>query len=675
MECVRLINWCLERSRTGLDEKWLVRFEDDGRYQEFFSEVHRPLLNKCETVDAAIKTVFRSHDRPIPYHPIDITINESDGRIHSYVPRHNDWENLADIPNLVNIADEINLVSVIIKKQQQPTGDLMNKARLSVLKEKGFFVKATPKKLHDITELLTALTNVKPLNTVVKEQHRGVLSTQNLSARETLFFLKDHASRTGRAKETLTVYRLHMNRAFAKTALKIIYTELLTEKQRHESPPVLPQSGYCVSIPNSFIRFVFFTDETQVNAHPLERLFFEQYYTVPCETGPFNASCAENVSRIFSRMSPPRDTNPTTAHAGVRGEKASSVALVDTRRGTDSEGKIAVFDYAMFYPYVLCVSMGSPSYERRVLHMAATRRLLTGVKSMYTKEIGVLKLVRGSLYDSMFDLSVIILNTLVHMCKQTGLQVVLNQTDSVTVRVPPSVMQATGGSLQQLASDLQRMVRTQHPTFGSELKLEREGTSMIVFNANKHILYDGQQRVHSTGFESKTFCPAMARTINETTLNKDQSLQLLCLPDSPSGGGQSTSLSSFVSQKLREHTAVKADLACRSYGLPFALLPFVVHVQPGEDGLFTAMPTLYRTCPQYCKDNALTMPTFDSFMSSLKIMAGTTIKHLDNEQTKRVLKSIFAENMGMVRWRLVKEQLLDQFVMDTVRFLTGGQLA
>lgn len=681
MECVRLINWCIENIGGRLNEKWLLRVESDGSYREILSEVHRPLLNKSGSMSAAVNALSACHDRPIPYHAIDILISEEHGRIHSYWPKHNDWEDLGDISALANIAPEIRLVTVIVKEQEKSAGATLHQARCSALADRRFFTRETSKKPHDVAESLTYLTGVRPLRLVVNEKHCGTLETQSLSALETLEFLKDHASRTGQEKETLTVYRLHMNRNFALVALKVICAEILTEKQRTDSEPWWSETGY-VFMPNSFFRFIFFTDGAQADVCPIERLFFEQYFTVPCETGGYNASCAENVTHVFSGMVSLAGGEQTIIDVAIRREASSLAGMmerepVDASEGVSGEGKIAVFDYKMFYPYVMYVSAESPAYKRRVLHMATALSLVPGLKKVYVKELGMLGIVRKQLYDNMRALSLIILSSLIGACESTGLRVIFTQTDSVTVRVPPSVMQANGGSLEQLASVLQQIVRGQHPTFLSQLKVEREGTNMIVYNSNKHILYDGEQVVHRTGLDAKTFCPAMSRTIQEATRNKKQILQLLCSSSAQidtSMEGYSTFLRTFVSDKLTEHAMTKRDLVCESYSLPMPLLTQILHVQPGEDGMFTTKPPLYLVLSQYRADNAITLPTIGAFMSSLLQTTDITSKHLDHENTKRVLGMVFTENMGMIRWRLVLEELIEHFVAKTVSFLAGGRL-
>jgi hypothetical protein len=689
MGCVRLVNWCIEGCGGGrLNENWLVRVENDGSYREILSEVHRPLLDKCEYMADAINAVSISHDRPIPYHLIDIVISQEDGRIHSYAPKHKEWEDLADIPRLVNIADEVRLVSVIIKEQEQATGPRLSQARASVIGNRCFFTSGTSKKTHDVAEQLTFLTDVRPRSVVVTEQHRGKLSTQHLSARKTLELLQAHALHARLEKtKTLTVYRLHLNKQFARAALRVICEKILTEKQLANSEPWWWSETGDVFLPTPAFRFVFFTDGAQADVCPTERLFFEQYFTVPCEIGSYDASCAKNVAHVFSRMVPLPDTKQTDAmEVDTPGQPApraaSSIIMddgnVDASAGQmDVEANIAVFDYEMFNAYVMYVSAESPAYQRRVLHMEAARPFVSGLKNMYVKEIGMLALVRRPLYNRMRALCLAILGSLVNACKQIGLRVVLTQTDSVTVCVPPPIMQANGGSLDRLASVLQQIVTARHRTFRSNLKVERQGTSMIVYGRNKHILYDGDHVVHRTGFESKTFCPAMSRVIEEATSNRGQALQLLCSSDSQiktGENGYSTYLRTFVSGRLGEHAVEKTDLVCESYSLPMPLFVHVLHVQQGEDGLFATLPSLYRVLPEYSADNRGTMPTVKSFMSSLNMSTGMDTKHLDHANIKRVLEAIFTENMGMIRWRLVREELVQHFVLKTISFLTGGRL-
>lgn len=704
MERVRLVNWCIERSSERLNEKWLVR-TGQGIYKELLNEMHRPQLDTCLTIADAINAVSASHDRPIPYHLIDVEIDKEDGRIHKYAPVHDDWEDVEDIPILAKIAGEIRVVSVIVREQELPMGSFLNKARCSLLLDKSFVTQGTSKKPHDVAERLTRETGVHPVRLAVSEQHRRRRSTQSLSGRETLEFLKAHASRTGKDRDTLTVYKLHMNKHFARVALMVICAEILTKQQRTWSnyEPWWSEMGY-VFMPNPFFRFIFFTDSTQADACPLERLFFEQYYSVPCEIGGYSASNATNVTHVFSRMVPSKDQSPMDVDGEAtmalspdqsckKGKKRQYVrykiegrdcllplqgsAVAMEKKALDaSEGNIAVFDYTMFYPHVMSVAAKSPAYSRRVSHMAASLAIIPGLKKLYVKELGILALVRQPLYNRMHALALAILRSLVHACKQIGLGLITTQTDSVTVHVPPAVMQANGGSLEQVASTLQQIVRAHHPAFLSELKLERQGTSMIFYNSHKHILYDGEQVVHRTGINAKTFCPAMSKSIQEATEHRTQALELLCSgqPDA-SLEGYNTALRTFVSDKLREHAVEKADLVCKSYSLPMPLLAHILHVKPGDDGLFTTVPPFYLTLSQYRADNALTMPTIEAFMSSLHQTSGINSKHLDPEKMKRTLTAIYTENTGqMIRWRLVFEELIEYFAMKTVSFLSGGRL-
>lgn len=667
MECVRLINWCIEATREELIEKWLVRGETDRSYREIISEVHRPLLKKSSSVIAAIEAVSRSHNRPIPYHPMDIVINQEDGRIHSYKPKHNDWQDLTDITTLVSIAEEITLVTAIVKKQEQPTTVNMNKARNHVLGEKCFFRKGASKKTYHVAERLTFLTGVKPICLTVNEQHHGKISSQSLSAKETIFFLMGHASSANKEKRTLTIYRLHMNRAFAQTVLEVICREVLTSTAK----PFWSKTDY-VYMPNPFFRFVFIVDEADTDVCPIARLFLEQYFAFPCDTGVYNASCADNVAYIFSRMVPLEPEEQMSEEEDMNEEPISPAALVDckgvdARKWTDDGSRIAVLDYTMFYPYVMCVTTQSPVYQSRVLHMTAARSIVPSLKKVYVKELGMVGLLRKPLYGRMRGLFLAILDTLIKSCKHVGIQVILTQTDSVTLRVPMSVMQANGGSLDQLASVLQQMVRAQYPDFTSELKLEREGNSMIVFGPNKHILYDAETIVHCTGMSSKTFCTAMSRTIEEATSNMTQACQLTCSSDPQS------ELQTFVSRTLRNHAQDKTNMACKSYSLPQHVFTYILHVQPGEDGMFTTMPNLYLVVPQYKADNASTMPTITSFHSYTK-MAKVDTRQLHDKDIKAVLATVFTESMGMIRWKLIQNELIEYFVSETVTFLRGGRL-
>lgn len=672
METVRLINWCIEKTHEGLAEKWLVRLEKDATYREIISETNSHLLKACRSIEEATNTVVASHNRPIPYHPIDIVSSGEDGRIHAFTPKHKNWENQTDIPTLVKIAQEIRLVTVIVKEQKQPSAEQMNKARLSVINDPSFFSTPTSKNHHHVAEKLTSVTGVKPTELLVTEQYAGTHSTKSLSAMETLLFLKDHALRSHRQKDTLTVYRLHMNKAFARVAQTVICAEILTGKQAIQSKPWWSDKGY-VFMPNTFFRFVFFIDEAQANLCPIQRLFLEQYFTVPCESGVYNATCAENVSHIFSRMVPLVAGEQTTMETmEPEGGNLTPDAIVtkdkvDAYQATHGEPMIAVFDYKMFYPYVMHISTESPAYQSRVLHMDKARDLVPALKQVYVKEIGMLGLVRQPLYNRMYDLSLIILDTLKDVCKQTGLQVILTQRDSVTVKVPNTVLQANLNSLNAIASVLQQKVMEKHPTFLSELKLERWGTTMICYGPNKHILYDGENLVHRTGFQAKTFCPAMSKTIEEITSNRTQAIELLCsLPPQKN-------MKNFVSNKLREHAVKKTDLVCQSYGLPLPLLLHVLHVEPGKNGLFTDRPPIYLALTKYNADNEQTRPTIQSFMAQIK-MTGTGNRYLDHDKTKRVVETVFSEKMGMIRWGLVCEELREYFAMKTVSFLTGGRL-
>lgn len=671
---MRLINWCIDKDNDRLSEKWLVRLENGGSYREMICEVHRVLLNKCFSPSEAINAVSLSHNRPIPYHPIGIEIGVEDGRIYAYTPKHNDWEDLADITSLVNIAGEIKLLTVIVTKQEQPTGESMNNARSAVINNPVFCCKRTAKKSHDVAAMLTFLTQVKPTELVVTEQHGGPLGTRTLSAKETLDFLKAHASHAYKERATLTVYKLHMNKRFAHAAMQVITSEILTEKQRTIVQPWWSEEGY-VFMPNPFFRVVFFTDPNHVEACPLERLFLEQYFTVPCESGGYNASCSKNVTHIFSRMVPSISDNQTAMKKGGLENSEEFQATMSNReeaRVTPTIPgicKIAVFDYKMFYPYVLCVLAGSLAYRSRVSHMAAARILVPALKSVYTKELGMLALVRQPLHGNMLALAETILGSLVKACQHLGIQVLLTQTDSVTVRVSSTVIQACGGSMEHLGLVLQQKVRVQHPTFLSELKLERQGTNMIMYGPNKHILYDGEQVVHRTGFHAKTFCPAMSCTILDATDNMSRAKLLLCTSD------QNTPLTMFVSKKMKEYTHGRKDLLCDSYGLPLPLLIHALHVQPGDNGMLSNMPHLYLALSQYRADNEQTMPTLRYFTNSLNAGTITPLKnkHLDPELAKRAVESIFTEKMGMIRWSLVLEGLIEHFVMKSVSFLIGGR--
>lgn len=666
-----MINWCIEKTDKGLVQKWLVRLEKDATCREIISETNNLLLKTCRTTEEAINAVVASHDRPIPYHPIDIVMSEEDGRIHAFSPKYNNWENHADIPTLVKIAQEIRLVTVIVKEQEQPSGEKMEKARDSVLKDPSFFSTSTSKNHHNMAETLTTVTGVKPTELLVTEQHAGAISTNSFSALETLMFLKAHASHAHQQKDTLTVYRMHLNKPFARVAQTVICAEILTVQQAIQSKPWWSNRGY-VFIPNPFFRFVFSADEAQANSCPIQRLFLEQFFTVPCELGVYNATCSENVLSIFSRMVPLMAGEQTTMKTLESDEEIlAPPAIVDkdnvyASHAIHHEAKIAVFDYKMFFPYLMYITAESPAYQSRVLHMAKAREIVPDLKQVYVKEIGMLGLVRKRLYNRMYDLSHIILGTLKNVCKQTGLKVILTQTDSVTVKVPATVLHANRDSLNVLASVLQQKVMKQHPTFLSELQLERWGTRMIYYGPNKHILYDGENLVHRTGLHAITFCPAMSKTIADATSSMTQAIKLLC--SSPH-----TNMHKFVSNKLREHSVKKTDLACLSYSLPLPHLLRVLHVHPGKNGLFTDMLPLYLVLTTYLADNKQTMPTVDSFMAHLK-MTGTGNRYLNRDKVKRVVETVFSEDMGMIRWGLVLDELIDYFAMKTVSFLTGGRL-
>lgn len=663
-----MINWCIQRNGEGLEQKWLVRVERTGSYREIVSDVHNHLLRDCTSINAAINEVSASHDRPIPYHPINIVINEEYDRIQHYTPKHNDWEDHTDIPTLVKIASEIRLVTIIVIEQEKPSGESLNKARCSLLKNSKFV--SSSKKHHDVAEQLTSMTGVKPIRLLITEQHDGVRSTQKLSARETLNFLKTHASRMHKKKDTLTVYRLHLNKEFAHDANKVICAEILTEKQYINSKPWWSSNGY-VFMPNAFFRFVFFTSGAQPEACPLERLFLEQYFTVPCETGFYDATCPKNVSHIFSRMAPLVDGEETIiAKLELPQNILQPAAILDkdyvhASMGIRPEGNIAVFDFRMFYPFVMSVSAKSNAYSSRVLHMANVRSIVPSMKRVYTKELGVVGLVRKPLYNRMIALSRTILGTLIDACRGSGIEVLMTQTDSVTVHVPLPVMEANGGSMNNLAFLLQQKVRNYHPTFLSELTLEREGTHMLVYSANKHILYDGEKVVHHTGFHCKTFCPAMSRTIQDLTSKRSKMVQLLCSPTS------CTDLPILISKKMRENVLDKTDIVCDSYSLN-PLLVQVLHVQPGEDGMFATMPTIYLALSKYRSDNEHTMPTFKSFMNALKMSTVTGIHNEHFQKTKRVVETIFTENMGIINWKKVIEEIIQYYEMKTVAFLKDG---
>jgi len=676
MECARLINWCIDRKDGQLIQKWLVRAEINGRYKEILSEVNRPLLDKCHSVSEGTNAVLSSHNRPIPYHPIHVVRSQEDGRILSYLPKCNDWEDLTDIPILASIADEIRLVTVIVQEQERPSSAVLNNARSSVVGDKRFFLNGTSKNNNHLSERLTFLTKVRPTRILVKEQHRGKETTKCLSAKQTLDFLQAHALDANRTKETLTIYRLHMNRTFARAALHVICKNVLTEKQYK---PELAETDY-VFLPNPFFRFVFFVDRAQADSCPIERLFLEQYFIVPCETGTYNASCADNVAYVFSRMVPFEGDRQMAMDVQMDCKSACTAVLmvthpVNTCEEIQEESKIAVFDYKMFYPFSMCAVVNSPSYQCRVLHMATVRSRVPSLKKVYVKELGMLRLVRQSLYQKMRAFCLTILDTLIQACRQTGIQVLLTQTDSVTVRVPVSVLQAHGGSLEQLALVLQKMVRKQHPNFLSELKLERQGTSMIIFSPNKHILYQEDQLVHRTGFEVKTHCPAMSRTIQEATYNRHQALQLLFPSQSQSTAGvtgYSAVLHSFVSRTLTGHTINRSDLACESYGLPLPMLTRVLYVKPGDDAMYVTMPPLYKVLSKYRKDYSVTIPSVESFFFYLTRVGIENKAHLPQEQIKRVLESVFSGEMMNVRWHIVLEELTEHFVQKTIEFLSGG---
>ena len=677
METVRLINWCIQRNNEGLSEKWLVRLENGGAYREIICEVHRFLLNNCSSIDEAINTVSQSHKRPIPYHPIDIEISGKDGHIVAFTPKKNDWEDLADIPALVNIAREIKLITLIVTEQEQPSGELLNKARCAVINNPLFCSSGSSKNSHNVAEMLTFLTGVKPIRLKVQEQHGGTSDTRMVSAKEALGFLKAHASQSHKEKATLTVYRLHMNKRFAQAALCVISAEILTQEQQTMSEPWWSDDGY-VFIPNSFFRFVFFTDPQQIETCPLERMFLEQYFTLPCDGGAYNATCSKKVMHIFSRMVPPTSTDNETT-VDERGLEISALIqnlIVKREDGYTSQtihgqDKIAVFDYKMFYPYVLCESSMSLAYQRRVAHMAAVRVLVPRLKSVYTKELGMLCLVRAPLYNNMRALAATILYTLVKACTELGLQVLLTQIDSVTVRVSSTVMQANGGSLESLGSVLQETVRLQHPTLKSQLKLERQGTDLLIYGANKHVLYDGENVIHRTGFNAKTFCPAMYRTIQDATASRSLASQLLCTSD------QNTDLLGFVSKKMKYYAQEKWDLVCESYGLTLPILLDVLHVQPGNDAMFSTKPILYLATPHYLSDNEQTRPTLRSFTNYLNAGTSTPLKkkHLDPETAKCAVEKVFSEKMGLViRWSVVMDELIEHFITKSRSFLRGGRL-
>ena len=665
MATVRVVNWCVEQNCKGFMEKWLVRFENDGTYREIPSDVHNHLLNGCVSIEAAINAVSSSHDRPIPYHLI--AINEVNGRIQAFQPRHNYWENVEDIPMLAKIAHEIRLVTVIVKKQEQPTGECLNRARLSVLKDPNLFFAGTSKKEHHVTEKITLATNVKPTELVITEQHNGNISTRRLSAKETLKFIKAHALHAHQQNDTFTVYKLHLNRNFARVVQAVICGEILTQKQATDSKPWWSQNGY-VFLPNSFFRFVFFTDGKQADQCPLLRVFLEQYFTVPCELGTYNATSCENVRHMFSEIAPLKTGEQTTIkrlQSDV--DVLTPATIVDASRPMEEETNIAVFDYSMFYPYVMYIAADSHAYQTRVLHMTKSRTLVPALKQVYVKELGMLGIVRQQLYNRMHSLSLTILGTLKDVCKQIGLRVIITQTDSVTVRVPDTVFQAHGASLEALASVVQDNVRHHHPSFLSELKLERQGTDMILYGPNKHILYDGEKLAHISGLHAKTFCSAMTKTMEELTVSKTKAIQLLCSTKSH------TELREFVENKLRQHASHKTDLVCQSYSLPMPLLVHTLHVQPGENGLFSNMPLLYLALKTYRADNEQTMPTCRSFMAHVNKL-GVDLKHLRVENTKRVLESLFTEDMGVIRWSVVYEELLQYFALKMISFLQGGHL-
>lgn len=664
-EKVRLINWCIVKKDGKLGEKWLVREEETGLYREIVSDIHRHLLNDCSSINEAVNKVSSSYCRPIPYHPIYILIKE-DGRIHDYRPMAKDWEDLEDIPILSKIAHEIRVVTVIVMKQEQPKGEKLNEARSSLIKEALFSSRDTFER-ENIAQQLSALTQVKPLRLLVTEQHDGLLSKQCLSAKETLTFLRTHASKAHEKKETLTVYRLHLNKKFGRDANAVICNKILTETH---SKPWWSNKGD-IFMSNCFFRFTFFTNGAQPEQSPLERLFLEQYFMVPCETGAHNATSATNVENIMKHVVPEMEWEKGPVKRQEDKLTVSPAALISKSEGEASRGrsdkdKIAVLDYKMFYPYVMCMFTDSPAYKRRVLHMATARSLVPAIKDLYVKEIGMLKHNREALLFRVLALSRTILGSLTHACKQIGLTVLLTQTDSVTVHVTPTAMQTNGGSLNHIVSVLQQKVRDQHPTFLSQLKLERSGTNMIIYGPNKHILYQGENVVHRTGFHCKTFCPAMSRTLEEVTTNRSQAMQLLCSP------ATSTNLPMFVSNKFRQHVVDKTDLVCASYSLN-PLLVHLLHVQPGEDGLFNRMPHLYWALSKYNEDNLLTKPTKEAFLTYLNLNTAAMGSNKNVEKAEQVLEKIFTENMGMIRWKQVLTELTEHYEKKTASFLKGAQ--
>lgn len=653
-----MVNVSFEIAKGSLNEIWLIRRESCGSYSAHKSEVHRKLLDKCGSVQEATETVNACHDRPVPYHLIQITIRE--GRIHSYKSLHINWgegpaTRTCEFMTYKNIAREVRLVTVVVKEQKIPTAEALHKARCKAICNSRYF-STTRQDPHDLAEAFTRLTATKAARICWTEHYLKNCETKHLSAREALREFKDHASCASKERRALTVYRFHLNRDFARIALSL----LQQQSGWGDAEMWWSDTGY-VSIPDPFFRFVFFTDETEADTCPIKRVLFEQYYMAPCEKGPYDAARMETVQYVFSR------TMPSVLDLEEEEEEKEEEEPTQDDMLVGNEGYIAVLDYKMFYPHVMCLLATDHAYVHRMRHMmqAMAELEMHTLKKAYVKELGILKYINCKLYNRMHKLSVSILNCLVTACKQEGLNVITTQTDSVTVRVPETVLESN--PLPHLAKKLQARVATSYQNFTATLVVERKGTNMVYFHTNKHILYNNEQEVvHRTGFNVKTFCPAMVKTIEDATDNYTQFTELL---------RDSTRLRSFVLTKMREHAGEMSDLASKSYALPMHPLSWLLHVQPGEDGLFLSMPPLYAAVDQYRKDNQMTMPTLRSFLLCLSNECQTSqTKHLETDSTARVLRDVFSANMGIVNWPVIKNELIEHFTEKTIRYFHGGRV-